>query len=81
MAHLAHSLDHYCPGEGCLRFPCGFEPLLPYCCRPGPSAQQAALIKVLEAKDNFPRPQEDPKSRSPNSGLQHSYGVDYRTLR
>ena len=28
----------------------------------------------------YPGPQEDPKSRSPNNGLQYSYGVDYRTL-
>ena len=25
--------------------------------------------------------QEDPKSRSPNSGLQYSYGLDYGTFR
>ena len=30
---------------------------------------------------SYPDPWEDPKSRTPNSGLQNSYGVDYRTLR
>ena len=30
---------------------------------------------------SVPRPPwEDPKSRSPNSGLWYSYGVEYRTL-
>ena len=27
-----------------------------------------------------PEPREDPKSRSPNSGLRYSYGPDFRTL-
>ena len=30
-------------------------------------------------KLSYPDPWEDPKSRSPNSGLQYSYGVDYGT--
>ena len=29
----------------------------------------------------YPDPWEDPESRTPSSGLQNSYGVDYRTLR
>ena len=29
----------------------------------------------------FPKSLEDPKSRTPNSGSQYSYGIDYRTLR
>ena len=29
----------------------------------------------------YPDPLEDPKSRTPNSGLSYSYGVAYRTLR
>ena len=29
----------------------------------------------------YPDPREDSTSRSPNSGLQYSYGVDYRTLK
>ena len=29
----------------------------------------------------IPNPWQDPQSRSPNSGLQNSYGVDYRTFR
>ena len=38
-------------------------------------------LQVVLTVTPSPDPREDPKSRSPNNGPKHSYGVDYRTLR
>ena len=42
---------------------------------------EAHSLHVKLGPFHIPDPREDPKSRISNSGVQHSYGVDYRTLR
>ena len=55
----------------------------PSVCRSLPSLPSCfAFMRLLSPEvSSYPDPWKDPESRSPNSGLQDSYSVDYRTFR
>ena len=50
-------------------------------CPSGKYIRASGLCTTCSWQGNYADPWEEPKSRTPNSGLQYSYSIDYRALR